>query len=140
MVGTRSASLAGRLFGGLAVLAVACLPVATTAQQSRVPVIAGQDPGYDACGTVGVVRGLNPKGDGFLAVRAGPSGDYAMLDKVYNGYLVSICDQRGSWLGVVYSHDTMDCGVSTPWPRAGAYDGPCLSGWVFKKFVGDYAG
>jgi len=136
MVETRKPCLAGSLVA----LALVCAPLAAAAQQSRVPVIAGQDPGYDACGTVGVVRGLDPKGDGFLAVRAGPGSDYAMLDKVYNGTLVNICDQRGSWLGVVYSHETMDCGVGTPWPRAGAYSGPCLSGWVFKKYVGDTAG
>ena len=123
-----------------AALALACLPLVASAQQRSVPVIAGQDPGYDACGTVGVVRGLNPRGDGFLAVRAGPSSNYAMLDKVYNGYLLNICDQSGSWLGVVYSHETMDCGVSTPWPRAAAYRGPCSWGWVHRKYVGDYAG
>ena len=133
-----------RRTGILAALALVCLPLATTAQQRHVPVIAGQNPGYDACGTVGVVRGLDPQGgDGFLAVRAGPSSDYAMLDKVYNGYLLNICDQSGSngnWLGVVYSHDSQDCGVGTPWPRAGAYTGPCSSGWVYRKFVADYAG
>jgi hypothetical protein len=127
--------------GILAALILACLPAASIAQQSAVPVIAGQNPGYDACGTVGVVRGLDPQGgDGFLAVRAGPSSNYAMLDKVYNGYLLNICDQRGQWLGVVYSHETQDCGVGTPWPRAAAYNGPCNSGWVFRKYVADYAG
>ena len=130
--------------GILAALALVCLPLATTAQQRHVPVIAGQNPDYDACGTVGVVRGLDPQGgDGFLAVRAGPSSNYAMLDKVYNGDLLNICDQSGSngnWLGVVYSRDNQDCGVGTPWPRAAAYTGPCSSGWVYRKFVADYAG
>jgi len=130
--------------GILATLALACLPAASIAQQRHVPVIAGQNAGYDACGTVGQVRGLDPQGgDGFLAVRAGPSSDYAMIDKVYNGYLLSICDQSGkggNWLGVVYSHNKQDCGVSTPWPRAGAYTGPCASGWVYRKYVTDIAG
>jgi len=127
--------------GILAALVLACLPAASIAQQSAVPVIAGQNPGYDACGTVGQVRGLDPQGgDGFLAVRAGPSSNYAMLDKVYNGYQLYICDQRGQWLGVVYSHDNQDCGVGTPWPRAGAYSGPCNSGWVYRKYVADIAG
>jgi hypothetical protein len=126
--------------GIFAALALACLPL-TAAAQARVPVVAGQDgPDFDACGTQGVVRGLDPKGDGFLAVRAGPSSSYTMVDKVYNGYVLNICDQRGSWLGVVYSHETKDCGVGTPWPRAGAYNGPCLSGWVYRKFVTDFAG
>ena len=127
--------------GILAALLLACLPAASIAQQQGVPVIAGQDSDYDACGTQGVVRGLDPQGgDGFLAVRAGPGSGYAMRDKVYNGYILNICDERGQWLGVVYSHETMDCGVGTPWPRAAAYTGPCLAGWVFRKYVTDFAG
>lgn len=129
-----------RQTGILAALALACMPLAASAQQGQVPVIAGQHSGYDACGSQGVVRGLNPQGDGFLAVRAGPGPGYAMLDKVYNGYLLAICDERGKWLGVVYSHETKDCGVSSPWPQARPYTGPCLSGWVHRNFVGDFAG
>ena len=112
-----------RRFGILAVLALGCLPGTTMAQGASVPVIAGQNPGYDACGRVGLVDGLDPKGDGFLAVRAGPGSGYAMLDKVYNDALINICDDRGKRLGVVYSHETKDCGVSTPWPRPAAYTG-----------------
>ena len=130
-----------RMASALAALAVACLPLNTAAQQAHIPVIAGQTgPEFDACGTQGIVRGLDPKGDGFLAVRAGPSSKYAMLDKVYNGYVLNLCDQSGNWLGVVYAHDRRDCGVSSPWPRAAAYTGPCLSGWVYRKYVADYAG
>lgn len=129
-----------RRLGAAAVLGLACLPLTAGAQGGRVPVIAGQYPDQDACGAVGVVRGLDPRGDGFLAVRAGPGSGYAMLDKVYNGYLLNICDERGKWLGVVYSHETEDCGVSTPWPQPGAYTGPCLSGWVFRNYVKDFAG
>jgi hypothetical protein len=77
-----------RSTGILAALALACLPATTVAQGARVPVIAGQNPGCDACG----------------------------------------------------SHETMDCGVGTPWHRPGAYTGPCRSGWVFRKYVGDFAG
>jgi hypothetical protein len=127
-----------RRTGILAALAFACLPAATVAQGARVPVIAAQNPGYDACGSPSVVRGLNPQGDGFLAVRAGPGSGYVMLDK--GGYILNLCDQRGNSLGVFYSHETMDCGVGTPWPRPGAYTGPCLAGWVFRKYVGDFAG
>jgi hypothetical protein len=133
------ASLRRRL-GMLAALALSCLPVTGAAQGSHVPVIAGQIRGYDACGSVGVVRGLDPRGDGFLAVRAGPSSDYAMLDKVYSDQLLNVCDDRGKWLGVVYSHETEDCGVSTPWPRPAAYTGPCRSGWVYRTNVKDFAG
>ena len=129
-----------RCLGILAALALSCLPAAGAAQGSSVPVIAGQIRGYDACGSVGVVRGLDPRGDGFLAVRAGPGSDYAMLDKVYSDQLLNVCDDRGRWLGVVYSHETEDCGVSTPWPRPAAYTGPCRSGWVYRTYVKDFAG
>jgi len=137
MVGTRILRRAGIL----AALALACLPVLTLAQGGRVPVMVGGEPDFDACGSQGVVKGLDPQGgDGFLAVRGGPGSGYAMLDKVYNGYILNLCDQRGNWLGVVYSHETMDCGVGTPWPRRQAYTGPCRSGWVYRKYVGDFAG
>jgi hypothetical protein len=129
-----------RRFGILAALALGCLPGTTMAQGASVPVIAGQNPGYDACGRVGLVHGLDPKGDGFLAVRAGPGSGYAMLDKVHNDALINICDDRGKWLGVVYSHETEDCGVSSPWPRPAAYTGPCRSGWVYRTYVKDFAG
>ncbi len=42
-----------------ALLVFVCVPFATTAQQPQMPVIAGQGPDYDACGSVGVVRGLS---------------------------------------------------------------------------------
>lgn len=100
--------------GILAALALACLPATTGAQGSRVPVIAGQHAGLDACGTIGVVRGLDPRGDGFLAVRAGPASGHAMLDKAYNGYLLNICVERGKWSA-----------WSTPMrPRTAAYPRP----------------
>ena len=129
-----------RRLGILAALALGCLPATTAAQSGRVPVIAGQICGYDACGSVGVVRGLDPRGDGFLAVRAGPGSAYAMLDKVYSDQLLNVCDDRGKWLGVVYSHESEDCGVSTPWPQPAAYTGPCRSGWVYRTYVKDFAG
>jgi hypothetical protein len=118
--------------GAAIALALTSLSLAALAQQPNVPVLAGGEADYDACGSQGVVRGLDPGGDGFLAVRGGPSSKHGMI--------VNLCDQRGSWLGVVYSHETMDCGVGTPWPRRQVYSGPCRSGWVYKKFVTDFAG
>jgi hypothetical protein len=129
-----------RRVGFIAALALACLPAATLALDASVPVIAGQIHGYDACGLVGVVRGLDPRGDGFLAVRAGPGSTFAKVDEVYADQLLNVCDDRGKWLGVVYSHESEDCGVSTPWPRPAAYTGPCRSGWVYRTYVKDFAG
>lgn len=140
-----------RPYGILAALMLACLPAAALAQETlaqkilpkdkSMPVMAGGEADFDACGSQGLVRDLNlQSSDGFLAVRAGPGSGYAMRDKVYNGYVLHVCDERGPWLGVVYSHKTEDCGVGTPWPQARAYTGPCRVGWVFRKYVKDYAG
>ncbi|MEM7191541.1 MAG: integron [Pseudomonadota bacterium] len=132
------AALAASVFACLA--GIAALHVPAFAQRPQTPVMVGGDADYDACGSQGVVKGLKASGDGFLAVRAGPGSNNAMLDKVYNGYILSLCDERGGWYGVVYSHESRDCGVSTPWPRRQPYSGPCRSGWVYKKYVGAYAG
>lgn len=118
---------------------VSIAPAHGLAQQQQVPVIAGQNQGYDACGIVGEVTGLKPGGDGFLAVRAGPDTGYAMLDQLHNGDPVYICDQNGEWLGIVYPAQ-QDCGVSSPWPQAAPYNGPCYSGWVHRSFVREAAG
>lgn len=37
------------------------------------------------CYSLHEVRGLDPKGDGFLAVRVGPGSNYRMIDRLYNG-------------------------------------------------------
>src|SRR5688572_8275063 len=86
---------------------------------------------YDACGTTGVVAGLNPQGDGFLAVRSGPGSDFAQLDRLYNGEAIYLCQQQGDWLGIVYSKEGNEpCNVTTPWPASDSYTGPCRSGWA----------
>lgn len=59
------------------------------------PVIIQAETDGDACGN-GVVTGLNPRGDGFLAVKAGPGLDFKRIDKVFNGtqvYSVTISIQ-----------------------------------------------
>jgi hypothetical protein len=51
----------------------------------------------------GVVHNLDPKGDGFLAVKAGPGLHYERIDKLFNGKQVIMCDQKGVWHGIVYT-------------------------------------
>ena len=105
-----------------------------------VPIIIGGDPDYDACGGVGIIKGLDPHGDGFLAVKSGPTLSAARLDKLYNGDRVYICSQKGNWVGIVYSKGYQQCNVSTPWPEAQPYTGPCRSGWAYKTWIRPYAG
>jgi len=67
------------------------------------------------------VTGLDPNGDGFLAVRSGPGTKYRKLDEIRNGDIVSTCDSRGSWVAIVYSPSKK-------------------KGWVIGKFLKDIAG
>jgi hypothetical protein len=103
----------------------------------------GGEQDYDACGSSGTVEGLNPHGDGFLAVKAGPGVNFERIDKLYNGMQVYICGEQGDWFAIVYSQTgswSERCNVSTPWPRAMPYTGPCRSGWVHRRWVGSLAG
>jgi hypothetical protein len=123
---------------------LACIAPALTRVQIDVPVLAGGEPGLDACASTGSVAGLNPRGDGFLSVRSGPGGrPFREIDRVYKGQHVYICDHQGPWFGVVYRKGGIgeDCGVSgSGWPRRVAYTGPCRHGWVHSRYIGDVAG
>jgi len=120
----------GLLLAGL--LAIAAAPARAE------PVYVGGEADYDACGSVGEVRGLNPNGDNFLAVRSGPGSKNKMLDKVFTGQSLYVCDEKGGWYGVVYGRG--DCGVSSPIDMREPYSGPCRSGWVSARFVEIVAG
>jgi hypothetical protein len=113
------------------------------AQEARVrpqaPVIIYSADGRDACAN-GRVHGLDPSGDGFLAVKGGPGLKYNRIDKLYNGEEVYLCVATGDWFGVVYTKTRQDCNVSTPWPRSLPYTGPCRSGWVHRRWVEVTAG
>lgn len=127
-----------RRFGlfGMGLLAGFVMSGAAFAQ----PVMVGGEPSLDACGSTGVVAGLNPAGDGFLAVRSGPGTGHSIQDKIRNGQGVIFCDQRGSWVGIVYSKKGTSCGVSSPIARRQPYRGPCRSGWVHEKYLKLLAG
>ena len=52
--------------------------------------------------TAGEVSGLNPRGDGFLAVRYGPGSEFTQRDRLHNGSPVDILYRDGDWLQVSY--------------------------------------
>ncbi len=95
---------------------------------------------FDTCGSNGVVEGLNPHGDGFLAVRTGPGTAFEQIDSVYNGQQLFICASEGDWFQVIYTDYPVDCGVSTPGVNLRAYTGPCSKGWVHGNWVRGWAG
>jgi Bacterial SH3 domain len=121
-------------------LAAAAVVFSSHAQAgSAVPVhVGGLE--IDACPTLGVVTGLNPQGDNFLAVRSGPGTDFVKIDELYQGERVLLCDERGQWVGIVYTRDDADCGVAGPQAERTAYTGPCRSGWVFGSYITVIAG
>lgn len=119
-------------------LLAAVLLLSGSASASADPVYFGGSEEYDACPVVGKVRGLDPNGDNFLAVRSGPGSKHRMQAKIHTGQIVHVCDQRGGWLGIVYGN--RDCEVNFPILMRSAYEGPCRSGWVSQKFIFEIAG
>jgi hypothetical protein len=132
--GSRAAALPLALLSSLAIAGPAL------AGALAVPVIVGKVAEYDACMSSGAVKGLDPHGDGFLAVRAGPGSQYQMIDKLLEGQNVFVCDERGQWLGVVYTRGNQDCGVTSALNKPTPYPGPCLAGWVHRNFINITAG
>jgi len=105
------------------------------AEPPSVPLLIGGDALMDACGSVGEVRGLNPHGDNYLAVRSGPGTEFAMRDQLHEGDRVILCSVKGEWLGIVYGPEDVDCGVATPLPESVTYAGPCRWGWVASRWI-----
>ncbi len=62
-------------------LAVALLCALPAGAAERVPVMIGGDATLDPCSNTNIVGRLNPNGDNFLALRAGPGTKYPMLEK-----------------------------------------------------------
>jgi hypothetical protein len=106
------------------------------------PVMVGGDPEGDACGALGEVRGLKPGGDGFLALRSGPSANARMIDKLQEGDAVYMCDDVPGWIGVVVypSNPMISCDVTYPITPKQPYSGRCKAGWVSDKFIELVAG
>lgn len=72
-----------------------------------------------ACFGVAEVMGLDPNGDGFLAVRTGPGAGYPMIAKLRNGDRVGDYAVKGAWHGISF----------------GAED---RLGWVHGKWLGNF--
>lgn len=116
--------------------------IANATNNLDTPVMVGGTEDLDACHSEGIVSGLDPEGDAFLAVRAAANANARMLDKLPEGKKVYICDSSpdGKWLGIVYTKKGIDCGVSSPIRPAQPYKGRCHSGWVSQKWVKVTAG
>lgn len=67
------------------------------------------------------VGGLDPKGDGFLAVRSGPGANHRKIDELHNGDEVRPCERKGQWSGISYGE-------------------PRRKGWVHRNWLVDIDG
>ena len=131
-----------RLIAALAACLASAAVAAAPERTVRVG-LAGDD--LDACLSLGEIRGLNPRGDNFLAVRAAPDPRAAMLARLGPGRRVHVCEEAagGAWLGIVYDPvpgGDRDCAVGSPVPEPRPYRGPCASGWVSARYVTIIAG
>lgn len=128
--------------GVLAAIILSPISGANADSKLDVPIFVGGDENEDVCGATGEIYKLKEDGDGFLAVRSGPGTNYKKIDELYNGNSVYMCEDRGSWIAVIYSKSNPngDCGVSTPLRNRSEYLGPCRAGWVHKNFVKLIAG
>ena len=101
--------------------AFACLGAFTSHAQTL-------DVEFDKHGNCGQTRvwGLNPNGDGYLAVRSGPGTQYGKIDELHNGDWVFIFAESMPWMGVVYGvPSSAHCNVP---PNA-------RRGWVHSKWL-----
>jgi hypothetical protein len=98
-------------------------------------------PELDGCTPYSEIRGLNPRGDNFVSVRAAPTVRARELDRLGPGRRVWICEEVSGWAGIVYGpRGSTGCNVESPLPRVRAYRGPCRSGWVSSRYVTPIAG
>lgn len=100
-----------------------------------VPVLEHGGDGQMANCASSVVDGLNPAGDGFLAVRSGPGTEYRKIDELQNGSVVYTFDRRGAWVGIVYDVPSIECASTTTRPVPYA-----TKGWVHGRWLRDRAG
>lgn len=103
----------------LTVLAVATLGSVPAFAQSVAP--PPPDPSYESgCR----VEGLNPRGDGFLAIRTGPGSEYRKIGELYNGnfaYMKRPC--VGKWC---YADSISRDGMSEQPVRGWIHTGWCF--------------
>ena len=90
----------------------------------------------DTC-SLGQVAGLKVDGDGFLAVRSGPSSKYEQIDELYNGNKVWLFEERNGWYGVIYGVEELSC---SPIRKNRPLRLKGKKGWIYGKFVRVVAG
>lgn len=70
----------------------------------------------DSTGTLGQVSGLNPQGDGFLAVRAEPNSSSPEVAKLHDGDKVRILQEENGWFQIALPNKN-------------------IRGWSYRKWI-----
>lgn len=84
-------------------LALLISPTSAMAQMLDVPFSTYCPPDAQAaCFGAARVMGLDPNGDGFLAVRSGPGSNYSKIGEVYNGDRVETFGGQGNWYAISF--------------------------------------
>jgi hypothetical protein len=111
------------------------------------PVMVAGHEDLDACLSTAFVKPLEPKGQGYLSVRAAPNIRAKEVDRLRSGHVVWDCDSggKGEWIGIVYhptqrSSDDMACDLGPSDTKRRPYRGNCRSGWVSAKYLINLAG
>jgi hypothetical protein len=127
----------------LTIAVIVCVATAAGGQEAgirpQVPVVIEHGIEGGPC-AYGVVHNLDPRGDGFLAVKAGPGLHYERIDKLYNGKSVIICGEKGVWHAIVYTKARQGqhmryCNVEESPVKTFPYSGPCRSGWAHQRWI-----
>ncbi|QFT61128.1 Bacterial SH3 domain protein (plasmid) [Sulfitobacter sp. THAF37] len=70
--------------------------LASTASAQNIVVPGNRGPTDTGC----LIKGLDPNGDGFLALRTGPGSKYQQIGSLYNGDAAFVYGGQGNWLYV----------------------------------------
>ncbi|MGE0632835.1 MAG: hypothetical protein AB7O96_10520 [Pseudobdellovibrionaceae bacterium] len=119
------------------------LTMTATCVEAKVPIQYGGAENLDACSSIAMVDHLGKNPKEFLAVKDAPNLKALRTDKLLQNKKIWICEESkdGKWFGIVYpAKDDQDCGVTKVVEIKKAYDGPCKSGWVNKKYITIVAG
>lgn len=115
---------------------VILISTSVVANELDLPILEKAEEDWDTC-AFAEVHGLNPNGDGFLAVRSAPGTEYREIDRVYNGDKIWVFNQVGDWLGVVYGVSEVDC---SPVDKTRSIQIDGKKGWVHQNWIRIIAG
>lgn len=121
-----------RMLAALATLSSASAGAAQGATPSRrsVPVVTeGVD--LSTCNTA-VITGLSTHSS--LRVRSGPSISHPAVGRLYQGQQIFTCNERGEWVGVVYS-SVGNCRPKGAVNRSSALPKGCRAGWAHERWI-----